>query len=393
MTQTPSSQRLHIGFYGRCNSGKSSLINALTGQQVALVSNVAGTTTDPVNKPMELPDLGAVTLVDTPGLDDNTALGAERMRATRRVMDRTDIAVVLFTDSDDWSVELAVMEELRRREVAVVTVVAGCDQVEDTESIAARVEQTTKIIPVCTSALTGQGLEELRRRLAACRVEEPRLLTEGFCEAGDTVLLVMPQDKQAPKGRLIQPQVQTLRELLDRGCRAMCCTTEDMASALGALAEPPRLIITDSQVFDTVWKMKPEESRLTSFSVLMARYKGDIGEFVEGAKMIGALTEKSRVLIAEACTHAPQNEDIGRVKLPQMLRRKVGEDLTIDVVGGADFPDDLSSYDLIIHCGACMFNRRHVMSRVARAKAAEVPITNYGVAIAALTGILNKIEF
>lgn len=393
MAQTPSSERVHIGFFGRCNSGKSSLINALTGQQVALVSNVAGTTTDPVNKPMELPDLGAVTLVDTPGLDDNTVLGAERVRATRRVMDRTDIAVVLFTDVEDWSVELAVVEELRQREVAVVTVVAGCDRMGDADDVAARVEQATRIVPVCTSALTGVGMDELRRRLAACRGEEQRLLTEGFCDAGDTVLLVMPQDAQAPKGRLIQPQVQTLRELLDRGCRAMCCTTEGLAAALDALAEPPRLIITDSQVFDAVWRQKPEGSRLTSFSVLMARYKGDIGEFVEGAKMIAALTEQSRVLIAEACTHAPQNEDIGRVKLPRMLRRRVGEGLTVDVVGGADFPDDLSGYDLIIHCGACMFNRRHVMSRVARARAAKVPITNYGVAIAALTGILDKIEF
>jgi [FeFe] hydrogenase H-cluster maturation GTPase HydF len=291
------------------------------------------------------------------------------------------------------SIEQALCEELKRREIPMVGVLAACDRIAEPQSIAARISKVIGVEPICTSATKAEGLEALRAKLAECRADEERLLTQGLCDKGDTVLLVMPQDKQAPKGRLIQPQVQTLRELLDRGCRAMCCTTEDMPEALKALSAPPKLIITDSQVFDAVWKLKPEESLLTSFSVLMARYKGDINAFVEGAKVLATLTEQSRVLIAEACTHAPQNEDIGRVKLPRMLRKRVGEGLAIDIVGGADFPEDLSPYDLIIHCGACMFNRRHVMSRVARAKGANVPITNYGVAIAALMGILNKIEW
>lgn len=393
MQKTPSSERLHIGFFGRCNSGKSSLINALTGQQVALVSSQAGTTTDPVNKPMELPGLGAVVIIDTPGLDDNTTLGEQRIAATRKVLDRTDIAVVLFGEGEDLSIEKALCEELKRREIPMVGVLAACDRTSEPESIAARIGEVIGVEPICTSATRAEGLDTLRAKLAECRGDEERLLTQGLCDEGDTVLLVMPQDKQAPKGRLIQPQVQTLRELLDRGCRAMCCTTEDMPEALKALSSPPKLIITDSQVFDAVWKLKPEESLLTSFSVLMARYKGDINAFIDGAKVLATLTEQSRVLIAEACTHAPQNEDIGRVKLPRMLRKRVGEGLAIDIVGGADFPEDLRPYDLIIHCGACMFNRRHVMSRVARAKGANVPITNYGVAIAALMGILNKIEW
>ena len=203
----------------------------------------------------------------------------------------------------------------------------------------------------------------------------------------------MPQDEQAPKGRLIKPQVQTLRELLDRGCNAMCCTAEGMESALAALAAPPQLIITDSQVFDKVYQLKPESSTLTSFSVLFARYKGDISLFAEGAKRLLSLPPTARILIAEACTHTPQHEDIGRVKLPRMLRRKLGEEITIDIVGGADFPDDLTPYDLVIHCGACMFNRCHVMSRVRRAQEQNIPITNYGIAIAALTGILNRIKY
>ena len=337
--------------------------------------------------------MGAVVIIDTPGLDDNTTLGEQRIAATRKVLDRTDIAVVLFGEGEDLSIEQALCEELKRREIPMVGVLAACDRISEPRSVAARIGEVIGIEPICTSATKAEGLDSLRAKLAECRKDEERLLTQGLCEEGDTVLLVMPQDKQAPKGRLIQPQVQTLRELLDRGCRAMCCTTEDMPEALKALSGAPKLIITDSQVFDAVWKLKPEESLLTSFSVLMARYKGDINAFIEGAKVLATLTEQSRVLIAEACTHAPQNEDIGRVKLPRMLRKRVGEGLAIDIVGGADFPEDLSPYDLIIHCGACMFNRRHVMSRVARAKGANVPITNYGVAIAALMGILNKIEW
>lgn len=391
-TQTPRAERIHIGLFGRCNSGKSALMNAIIGQDVAIVSDVAGTTTDPVSKAMELPDLGAVVLVDTAGLDDATMLGKERMSRTLKALEGVDIALLLFSDADT-SLEEEMLQKMRRRAIKVVPIISKCDTLSDKMQVVERVRRITGETPLSVSATTGEGIEDVRQTLAMAVERDQRLLTEGLCEAGDTVMLVMPQDKQAPVGRLIKPQVQTLRELLDRGCNAVCCTLESMPSALASLSEPPKLIITDSQVFPSVGELKPEASRLTSFSVLFARYKGDIEEFVRAAKILSELTPSSRVLIAEACSHIPQNEDIGRVKLPRMLRRKVGERLTIDIVGGKDFPDDLSSYDLVIHCGACMFNRRLVMSRVAQAKEQCVPITNYGIAIAALTGILDKVVY
>lgn len=390
--QTPRAERIHIGLFGRCNSGKSALLNAITGQNVAIVSEVAGTTTDPVSKSMELPDLGAVVLVDTAGLDDATMLGQERMSRTLTAMDSVDIALLLFA-GEDTSLEEEILQRMKRREIKVVPIISKSDLLSDIEPFAERLSHLTGEKPLCVSAKTGEGIDELRKKIASVVERDQRLLTDGLCEAGDTVMLVMPQDKQAPVGRIIKPQVQTLRELLDRGCNAVCCTLESMPSALKSLAQPPQLIITDSQVFDAVNKLKPEASRLTSFSVLFARYKGDIEEFVKAAKILSKLTPSSRVLIAEACAHIPQTEDIGRVKLPRMLRRKFGETLRIDIVGGKEFPEDLSHYDLVIHCGACMFNRRLVMSRVARAKEQGVPISNYGVVIAALTGILDKVVY
>ena len=389
---TPHSERTNITLLGRCNSGKSSLINALTGQAIAIVSEQAGTTTDPVIKAMEITGVGACILIDTAGFDDNTALGTERTAKTRKILERTDIAILLFTDTEP-SEELKCLEELRRRSIPTIAVLSQCDRYANKQTLANEIEAQSGLKPICISAHTGEGLEVLRAVIIKFANNEERLLTEGFCNAGDTVLLVMPQDEQAPKGRLIKPQVQTLRELLDRGCNAMCCTAEGMKSALAALATPPQLIITDSQVFDKVYQLKPESSTLTSFSVLFARYKGDINLFAEGAKRLLSLTPTARILIAEACTHTPQHEDIGRVKLPRMLRRKLGEGITIDIVGGADFPNDLSPYDLVIHCGACMFNRQHVMSRVRRAQEQNIPITNYGIAIAALTGILGKVKY
>lgn len=392
MNDTPASERLHIGFFGRCNSGKSSLINALTGQSVAVVSDIAGTTTDPVSKAMELPGLGACLLTDTPGFDDTGALGPQRIERTLRAADRTQIAVLLFGEGD-CAAELDWLGQFRAREIPVIAVLAQCDRLTDPARAARAVEERTALPPLCVSAATGQGIEELRRALAAVQRDEPREITAGVAEQGDTVLLVMPQDAQAPKGRLILPQVQTIRELLDKECTTICCTPQGMSTALAALARPPKLIVTDSQAFEAVYRQKPAASRLTSFSVLFARYKGDIDAFTDGAAAIGRLTPSSRVLIAEACTHAPRTEDIGRVKLPAMLRKKIGAELRVDVVSGADFPDDLTPYDLVIHCGACMFNRRHVLNRIARARAQSVPITNYGVAIAALIGILDRIEY
>lgn len=387
----PKSERVHISLFGRTNAGKSSLLNKLVGQDVAIVSATPGTTTDPVQKSVEINGLGAAVYIDTPGLDDNTVLGGERMARTVRSLDSTDIAIVLFTDVESQS-EYKIVEECRVREIPVIAVVSQVDRLDNTDVIAANIERRTTLRPISVSATTGEGIDELLSRIVATGKQEERLITEGFCKAGDRVLLVMPQDKSAPKGRLIQPQVQTIRELLDRGCIPICCTPDRMAEALAALRKSPELIITDSQAFDEVYKLKPEDSVLTSFSILFARYKGDIKLFTEGVKALKNITEASRILIAEACTHTPQNEDIGRVKLPRILRKKFGEGLHIDIVGGADYPDDLSQYDLVIHCGACMFNRRHVLSRIERARKQGVAITNYGVILAALTGILDRVR-
>ncbi len=389
--QTPASERVHIALLGRTNAGKSAMLNCLAKQDVAIVSDTPGTTTDPVQKPMELTGMGAVVIIDTPGLDDNTTLGKERMARTAKMLDRTDIAVVLFTD-EGIDTELRIIEECRTREIPVVVALNQVDRIANREALMARIEEATKLRAIATSTTTGEGIEALREAIIETRPAEERLITEGFCKAGDRVLLVMPQDKSAPKGRLIQPQVQTIRELLDRGCIPICCTPDRMAEALAALATPPELIITDSQAFNEVYQLKPKASTLTSFSILFARYKGDIALFTEGVKALKNITEASRILIAEACSHTPQNEDIGRVKLPRLLRKRFGEGLTIDIVGGADYPEDLTPYDLVIHCGACMFNRKHVLSRVERARKQGVAITNYGVILAALTGILDRVK-
>lgn len=391
MQSTPTSERVHVAIFGRCNAGKSTLMNALTGQDVAIVSAERGTTTDPVQKAMELHSIGAATIIDTPGLDDNTTLGTARTARTAKVLDRTDIAIILFTD-EGTDVELDILRECRVREIATITAVAQIDRIEGYKSLRSRIAELTGTKTIAISALKGEGIAELKEHLAECCATEERLITEGFCKAGDSVLLVMPQDKSAPKGRLIQPQVQTIRELLDRGCVPICCTPDRMAEALASLKSAPELIITDSQAFEEVYRQKPEASTLTSFSILFARYKGDIALFLEGVKALKRITPTSRILIAEACTHTPQNEDIGRVKLPRILRKRFCEELKIDIVGGADYPTDLSVYDLVIHCGACMFNRRHVLSRIERAREQGVAITNYGVILAALTGILDRVK-
>ena len=388
---TPKSERVHVALYGRTNAGKSSLLNRLVGQDVAIVSATPGTTTDPVQKSVEIFGLGAGVYIDTPGLDDSTTLGGERMARTAKSLDSTDIAIVLFTDAKTES-EYAIIEECRVREIPTIVVLSQVDRLENPSAVAQEIELRTKHKPLLVSSTTGEGIDELLAKIAAVGKGEERLITEGFCKAGDRVLLVMPQDKSAPKGRLIQPQVQTIRELLDRGCIPICCTPERMAEALAALDSAPELIITDSQAFEEVYRLKPEASTLTSFSILFARYKGDIKLFTEGVKALKGITEESRILIAEACTHTPQNEDIGRVKLPRILRKKFGEGLHIDIVGGADYPEDLSVYDLVIHCGACMFNRRHVLSRIERARKQGVAITNYGVILAALGGILERVK-
>lgn len=394
MEQTPRANRIHIGIYGRCNSGKSSLINAITGQQTAVVSEVAGTTTDTVNKSMELPGVGAVTFIDTAGFDDTGELGAKRLEQTRKAADRTDVAVIVHAGGEPGA-EREWIGLFGERNIPVVLVLNKADLLNDEAAAVSALRAETGINPIAVSALTGKGIGELIAAIAEAGrgATDEVSITGNLAGPGDVVMLVMPQDIQAPKGRLILPQVQTIRELLDKKCRVVCCTTDQIEGTLSSLAAPPKLIITDSQVFSTVYALKPAASLLTSFSVLFARYKGDIDYFVESAAAIGQLREDSRVLIAEACTHAPVGEDIGRVKIPAMLRKRIGPALRVDVVAGTDFPADLTPYDLVIHCGACMFNRRHVLSRVAQARAQHVPMTNYGVAIAYLQGILDKIEY
>ena len=391
LNHTPTANRLHIALFGRRNSGKSSLINALTGQDAALVSDIPGTTTDPVNKAMELHGIGPCVIIDTPGFDDEGTLGEMRIERTLKAIERTDIALLLC-EENNLQEEAAWMQQLKAKNIPVILILNKADIRKDISSL---IEQELGEKPLLVSAKEKQGMEDIRLAILEKLPQdfEQPSITGDLVSENDLVLLVMPQDIQAPKGRLILPQVQTMRELLDKKCLIMSCTTNKLPQTLQALARPPKLIITDSQVFKTVYEQKPAESLLTSFSVLMAGYKGDIRQFVEGASAIDRLTEHSRVLIAEACAHAPMTEDIGRVKIPRLLRKKIGEGLQINMVSGSDFPKDLSGYDLIIHCGACMFNRKHVMNRLESASTQQIPMTNYGITLAHLMGILDKIVY
>lgn len=387
------SNRYHIGIFGRRNVGKSTLINALTRQDVSIVSDVAGTTTDTVWKNIELPGIGAAVIADTAGFDDSGELGLMRNERTKRTSQQVDMAIILVTGTpDDVTYEMEWHDFFRNADIPVIFVMTKCDSGIHDEYLALWKDVLQE--DVCAvSAKENIGIDILLDKMASLYKKDDNLddITYSLVKEGDVVLLVMPQDASAPKGRLIQPQVVTLRNLLDKHALALCCAPEELPKMLESLKNPPSLIITDSQVFAQVQALTPEETKLTSFSVLMARHKGDIDTFREAADVLLSLPKNARILIAEACSHIPQNEDIGRVKLPRMLRNKFGDELQIDIVSGNDFPEDLSPYDLIIHCGACMFTRRHVLSRVRRAKAQNVPITNYGIAIAALTGILNKV--
>lgn len=394
INSTPRAIRLHIGLYGERNTGKSSLINALTNQKIALVSDIAGTTTDPVYKSMEIKGIGPVVFIDTAGFDDEGTLGKLRVEQTEKALQKTDVAIMVFQSTvsakeEQW------YKKLKEKNIPVIAVVNKTDILNNTAEIIADIRAKLNMEAVCVSAKNGVGIDKLREALIRAIPEDftDASITEGLANKGDTVLLVMPQDIQAPKGRLILPQVQTLRELLDKKCIVTSCTTDMLKNALDAMKAPPKLIITDSQVFKTVYDLKPEQSRLTSFSVLFARFKGDIDYYTSSTEIFEHITEKSKILIAEACTHVPLKEDIGREKLPRMLRKRFGEGLQIDIVSGNDFPKDLSGYDLIIQCGACMFNRKYVMSRIEEAKRQNVPMSNYGVVIAYLNGILNKIDY
>lgn len=408
LNETPRAERLHIGIYGRRNNGKSSLINAITGQNISLVSDFAGTTTDPVYKSMELHGIGPVVFIDTAGFDDEGELGQMRVERTLDAVNKTDIAIVVLSDENiiddknndvklDIEIEKEWISKLKKAKVPYLVVVNKVDKISEEKLKVAteKISDELKIKPILTSAVDKKGIKSIREELIRLLPEEysMRSITGKIVKDGDTVLLVMPQDIQAPKGRLILPQVQTIRDLLDNKCLVLCSTADNMEAMISKLVSPPDLIITDSQIFGEVYNKKPKESKLTSFSVLFADFKGDIEYYRESVKAIENLTENSRVLIAEACTHAPLEEDIGRVKIPNRLRKKIGEGLTFDIVAGRDFPKDLSKYDLIIHCGGCMFNRKYVLSRIEAAKEQKIPMTNYGVVMAYLAGIIDKIDF
>ena len=376
LVHTPNANRLHIALFGKRNSGKSSLINALTGQDTALVSDTPGTTTDSVQKAMEIHGIGPCLFIDTPGFDDEGKLGNMRIERTWRAVEKTDIAILLcagdasieIPEDADFTEELHWLEQLKAKNIPTILLINKADIRKSPASLATRIKETFGNHPLLVSAKERTGIELIRQAILEKLPEDydQQSITGSLVTEGDLVLLVMPQDIQAPKGRLILPQVQTMRELLDKKCLIMSCTTDKLQETLQALSRPPKLIITDSQVFKTVYEQKPEESRLTSFSVLFAGYKGDIRYYVKSASAIGSLTESSRVLIAEACTHAPLSEDIGRVKLPHLLRKRIGEKLSIDIVAGTDFPQDLTPYSLVIHCGACMFNRKYVLTMASR---------------------------
>ena len=397
LQSTPRANRLHIGFYGRRNAGKSSLINLVTGQQTALVSDHAGTTTDPVIKSMELLPLGPVAVIDTAGLDDEGDLGRLRISRTMEMMDRTDLAllVVSAADARETSLERGWLEELVKRKIPVIGVLSQIDRVGQDQAENIRSELETGLgIPFTPVSANERGYRaELLSaivRSAPTDFESPTLVGDLF-NRGDTVVLVAPQDIQAPKGRLILPQVQVIRDILDNGGLALTATLDQLPKLLDSLKEPPALVITDSQVFTQVNSLLPREVPLTSFSIVMARSKGDLATFVRGARAIKDLKESDKILVAEACTHAPLEEDIGREKIPRWLRERVGIGLTVDISTGLDFPADMKEYSLILHCGGCMFTRKQLMSRMIKADAENVPITNYGVAIAEINGILERV--
>ncbi len=386
LNDTPSAERIHIGFFGMCNSGKSSLINRITGQQVSLVSDIGGTTTDPVKKAMELLPLGPVLLIDTPGFDDTGILGSLRVSRTREVLDLCD-ASVLVTENDSLSTdETDLLDLIKKRNIPYFVVRNKTDlSIPDQDDV-----KTTDMLRV--SALTGDGIGELKEKIASAlsgSVKQIHYIAD-LIDPGDTVVLVIPIDTSAPKGRLILPQQLALRDILDADAISVVTGVERLKETLEKLKRKPALVITDSQVFSHVMKLVPEDIPLTSFSILMARYKGFLDTALRGAMAIDTLKNDAHVLISEGCTHHRQCGDIGTVKLPAWLGRYTGKKLNFSFTQGHGFPDDISSYDLIIHCGGCMLNDAEMHNRMDKAVNARIPFTNYGIAIARMNGILDR---
>ena len=410
MEQTPKANRIHIGFFGRCNAGKSTLINMLTDQPVSLVSDVAGTTTDPVSKTMEILPLGPVVITDTAGIDDTTELGALRMEKTEEVIKKINLAVyVLRTDEEPTSDDMHWLGLLKQNNVPVALFINEINAVPNnlTESkasvgrdklgeryIADHTGLSDLVTVIGSADFTSDAkrleLLDLLGGLTPLDVEGEQTLLQGLVEEGDTIILVCPIDSAAPKGRLILPQVQTIREILDHKGLALVCQTEELPAMIHSLKNPPKMVICDSQAFDRVDELTPDSIPLTSFSILMARFKGKLQDLVTGVKAIKNLKAGSKVLISEGCTHRRQCDDIGTVKIPNLLKKQGYTDLQLEFTSGGAFPKDVSQYDLIIHCGACMLTRREVLRRIECAVVQGTPIVNYGVLIAALHGILER---
>lgn len=410
MEQTPKANRIHIGFFGRCNAGKSTLINMLTDQPVSLVSDVAGTTTDPVSKAMEILPLGPVVITDTAGIDDTTELGALRMEKTEEVVKKINLAVyVLRTDEEPNSDDMHWLGLLKQNNVPVALFIneinAALNNLTESKASVGRdklgeryiadhtgLSELVTVIGSADFTSDAKRLEllDLLGVLTPLDVEGEQTLLQGLVEEGDTIILVCPIDSAAPKGRLILPQVQTIREILDHKGLALVCQTEELPAMIHSLKNPPKMVICDSQAFDRVDELTPDSIPLTSFSILMARFKGKLQDLVTGVKAIKNLKAGSKVLISEGCTHRRQCDDIGTVKIPNLLKKQGYTDLQLEFTSGGAFPKDVSQYDLIIHCGACMLTRREVLRRIECAVVQGTPIVNYGVLIAALHGILER---
>lgn len=393
MIGTPKANRLHIGIFGKRNAGKSSLINALVNQEISIVSDIAGTTTDVVEKTMEFLPLGPVVFLDTAGIDDSGSIGEKRIEKTKKVFDRTDIAVIVC-DSEGWNeYEINLFNEFKERNIPVLAVVNKQDiQPIEQEKFDA-IKQYVKEPLLTTLIHNREVVYKLKEQLISVCPDDfitPPSLLGNIVKEGDTVVLVIPVDKEAPKGRIILPQVQVLRDLLDNKCKAVVAQESELESALNNLKEPPRLVITDSQAFKTVSEIVPKEIELTSFSIIFARIKGDLSEFYNGAEAIDKLNDKDKVLICESCSHHQIEDDIARVKIPRLIKQKTGKEVIFEYHSGHDFPANLNEYTLLIHCGACMTNRKEVLSRILKCKKANVPITNYGITIAHCLGILKR---
>lgn len=385
LNDTVSAERVHIGFFGMRNAGKSSLVNAVTGQELAVVSEVKGTTTDPVKKAMELLPLGPVVIIDTPGIDDEGELGEKRVQKARRILSETDIAVLVADATKALGdYDKMLLSFFKEKKIPYIIAHNKSDLLEKLP--------TANENEIYVSAKNGDGINALKEKIAAFskQKQSDKVIVTDIIKKGDTVILVIPIDASAPKGRIILPQQQVLRELLDFNCTAVCCQVTELSATIKKLAEKPSLVITDSQAFEQVSKIVPEDIRLTSFSILFARYKGELKTLVEGARQLEKLNDGDTVLISEGCTHHRQCNDIGTVKMPNWIKKYTGKDICFEFTSGTDFPEDLSKYALVVHCGGCMLNAAEMQSRISRTAEQGINIVNYGIAIAQMNGILKR---